>query len=63
MNGGSASPLLLNQLGNAEGSVGDWEAACSHFEKAAQDGSGIESIALANLALAYCQIGVRSVAK
>lgn len=58
--GARPSPLLLNQLGNVEGSLGNWASACQRFEDAARSGSEIESVALANLALAYCQTEVRS---
>lgn len=51
--------LLLNQLGNAEGAVQDWELACKHYKQAAVASPEIESLALANLALANCELGVR----
>lgn len=52
------SGLLLNQLGNAEGAVQDWESACKHYKLAAERAPEIESLALANLALANCEIKV-----
>lgn len=57
--GGQPSGLLLNQLGNAKGAVGLWEDACNHYRRAAALAPELESIALANLALAHFQIGVR----
>lgn len=51
--------LLLNQLGNAEGAVQEWELACKHYKQAAAASPEIESLALANLALANCELGVR----
>lgn len=57
--GGPASGLTLNQLGNAEGAMGRWEVACRHYKDAAAASPEIESLALANLALAYCQLEVR----
>ena len=56
--GGKPSGLLLNQLGNADGAVGEWELACSHYKQAAELAPEIETIALANLALALSQRGV-----
>ena len=58
--GGKPSGLLLNQLGNSDGAVGDWELACSHYKQAAELSPEIESIALANLALGQSQRGVRA---
>lgn len=52
------SGLLLNQLGNAEGAVQEWESACKHYRQAAERAPEIESLALANLALANCEIKV-----
>jgi hypothetical protein len=52
------SGLLLNQLGNADGTVGEWQLACEHFRQAAEASPELESIALANLALARCQLQV-----
>mmetsp|Transcript_25082 Transcript_25082/g.79498 ORF Transcript_25082/g.79498 Transcript_25082/m.79498 type:complete len:334 (+) Transcript_25082:827-1828(+) len=54
--GGEANALLLNNLGNSKGACGDWEGAKKDFLAASQDAS-IESIALANLALASFQTG------
>lgn len=54
---GQPSGLLLNQLGNAEGAVQDWELACKHYKQAAVASPEIESLALANLALANCELG------
>jgi tetratricopeptide (TPR) repeat protein len=59
--GGQPSGLVLNQLGNADGAVGLWEDACEHYRRAAEVSLEMESIALANLALAHCQLGVRFV--
>ena len=52
------SGLLLNQLGNAEGAVQDWESASKHYKQAAERAPEIESLALANLALAHCEMKV-----
>lgn len=56
--GGQPSALVLNQLGNADGAVGEWELACEHYRRAAQSSQELESIASANLALALCQLEV-----
>jgi glutaminase len=53
-----AAGLLLNQLGNAEGAVQEWELACKHYKQAAALSPEIESLALANLALANCEMKV-----
>lgn len=53
-----AAGLLLNQLGNAEGAVNEWELACKHYKQAADSAPEIESLALANLALANCELRV-----
>lgn len=56
---GKVSGVLMNQLGNADGAVGKWELACQHYKQAAEISPELESIANANLALAYCQLQVR----
>ena len=50
-------PLTLNNLGNAEGALGNWDAAMANYLEASKDPSReMESIALANLALAKFQV-------
>lgn len=46
----------LNNLGNAEGALGNWSAARLRFAEAAED-PAMESIAMANLALASWEVG------
>ena len=49
--------LTLNNLGNAEGALGNWDAAMANYLEASKDPSReMESIALANLALAKFQV-------
>ena len=57
-NGEKPSALVLNQLGNADEAMGDWELACVRYEQAAAASAEMEGIATANLALALCQLGV-----
>eukprot|EP00191_Tetraselmis_sp_GSL018_P009548 CAMPEP_0177602354 /NCGR_PEP_ID=MMETSP0419_2-20121207/14812_1 /TAXON_ID=582737 /ORGANISM="Tetraselmis sp., Strain GSL018" /LENGTH=248 /DNA_ID=CAMNT_0019095809 /DNA_START=147 /DNA_END=893 /DNA_ORIENTATION=- len=53
-----ADPLVLNNLANAEGALGNWDAAIALFrEAAASDSRDVQEIALANLALALFQVG------
>ena len=50
-------PLTLNNLGNAEGALGNWDAAMANYLEASKDPTReMESIALANLALAKFQV-------
>ena len=49
-------PLTLNNLGNAEGALGRWDAAMANYLEASKDRE-MESIALANFALAKFQVG------
>ena len=49
-------PLTLNNLGNAEGALGRWDVAIAAYLEASKSRE-MESIALANLALAKFQIG------
>ena len=49
-------PLTLNNLGNAEGALGRWDAAMANYLEASKDRE-MESIALANFALAKFQTG------
>lgn len=50
-------PLTLNNLGNAEGALGNWDAAMADYLEASKDPSReMEGIALANLALAKFQV-------
>jgi hypothetical protein len=46
--------LTLNNLGNAQGALGEWDAAAASYLEASKDRE-LESIALANLALARFQ--------
>ena len=50
------SALLYNQLGNAEGALGMWDAAMASYKEAAEDPE-MESIAAANYALAAFETG------
>ena len=47
-------PHTLNNLGNAQGALGEWDAAAASYLEASKDRE-LESIALANLALARFQ--------
>jgi tetratricopeptide (TPR) repeat protein len=58
---GTASPLLLNELGNAEGALGKWQMALQHYQAAATD-EEIGAIAAANYALAAFETGADEVA-
>ena len=49
-------PLTLNNLGNAEGALGRWDAAMANYLEASKDRE-MEPIALANFALAKFQVG------
>ena len=49
-------PLTLNNLGNAEGALGRWDAAMANYLEASKNRE-MESIALANFALAKFQVG------
>ena len=49
-------PLTLNNLGNAEGALGRWDSAAANFLEASKNRE-MESIALANFALAKFQVG------
>lgn len=60
--GKQPSALVLNQLGNADVAVGELDAACQHYEQAAQQSSEVAEIAQANLALTQCQRKVRTAA-
>ena len=51
-------PLTLNNLGNAEGALGHWDVAMSYYLEASKSRE-MESIALANFALAKFQTKVR----
>lgn len=50
-------PLTLNNLGNAEGALGHWDVAMSYYLEASKSRE-MESIALANFALAKFQTEV-----
>ena len=50
-------PLALNNLGNAEGALGHWDVAMSYYLEASKSRE-MESIALANFALAKFQTKV-----
>eukprot|EP00775_Hariotina_reticulata_P006291 gene6291-6527_t len=58
---GTASPLLLNELGNAEGALGKWQMALDHYQAAAID-EEVGAIAAANYALAAFETGADEVA-
>ena len=49
--------LTLNNLGNAEGALGNWDAAIADYLEASKDRE-LQAIALANLALAQFQTKV-----
>lgn len=49
-------PLTLNNLGNAEGALGHWDVAMANYLEASKS-RDMESIALANFALAKFQTG------
>ena len=49
-------PLTLNNLGNAEGALGNWDSAMANYLEASKDRE-MEAIALANFALAKFQVG------
>eukprot|EP00879_Flechtneria_rotunda_P016566 GHRR01017335.1.p1 GENE.GHRR01017335.1~~GHRR01017335.1.p1 ORF type:complete len:278 (+),score=88.77 GHRR01017335.1:808-1641(+) len=53
---GQPSALLLNNLGNTEAALGQWQDAMQHYQQATED-SELSSIALANYALAAFEIG------
>lgn len=53
---GSASAVVLNNLGNVEGALGRWGDAMQHYQAAAEDGE-MASIAGANYALAAFETG------
>ena len=52
---GAVSGILLNNLGNACGALGDWDEAMQKFREASMDDE-VTPIALANLALALFQV-------
>ncbi|KAK3265962.1 hypothetical protein CYMTET_25388 [Cymbomonas tetramitiformis] len=53
---GEANSLLLNNLGNTQGAIGEWDRAIENYLSASKDPS-MSEIALANYALALFQIG------
>lgn len=53
---GSASAVVVNNLGNVEGALGRWEDAMQHYKAAAED-EEMGSVAGANYALAAFETG------
>lgn len=53
---GTASAVVMNNLGNVEGALGRWDDAMQHYKQAAED-PDMGSIAGANYALAAWETG------
>lgn len=58
---GTASAVVVNNLGNVEGALGRWPDAMQHYQQAAEDDE-LGSIAAANYALAAWETGNDEVA-
>ena len=55
--GSPPSALVLNDLGNVQGALGQWEDAIANYGKAAEADPAFQEIAEANQALALFQVG------